>query len=115
MRLYDSRTRQRIAVLRHENEVFDASFDPDSRLLLTVSNGATAHLWDARSGRLIGTIAGHEKTISAARFSPDGRRIVTASDDGTAVVHRCAECLPYEDLMELARRGVDRLQLSPSG
>ena len=115
VRVYDSRTRQRIAVLRHENEVFDASFDPDSRLLLTVSDGATAHLWDARSGRLIGTIAGHEKTISAARFSPDGRRIVTASDDGTAVVHGCAECLPYEDLIELARRGVDRLQLSASG
>ena len=107
--IYDAHTLERIAVLRDENEILDASFDPDSRLLLTVSNSATAHLWDARSGRLVSTIGGQAKPISAAHFSPDGRWIVTASDDGTAVIHRCDECLPYEDLAELARNEVVRL------
>ncbi len=109
VRIYDAHTLQRIAVLRDENETLDASFDPDSRLLLTVSNSATAHLWDARSGRLVATIAGQAKPISAARFSSDGRSIVTASDDGTAVIHRCEECLPYADLVKLARSEVARL------
>jgi len=107
--VYDVQTRRRIAVLQDENEILDASFDPGSRLLLTVSDDNRAHLWDARSGTLVATIAGHEKTISAARFSPDGRSIVTASDDGTAVIHRCDECLRYDDLVELARRRVARL------
>ena len=44
-----------------------------------------------------------------ADFSPDGERIVTASDDRTALVHDCDECLPYDDLLDLARRRVTPL------
>jgi WD40 repeat protein len=109
VRVYDAETLRRLAVLRHENEVLEASFDRGSRLLLTVGDEDTAHLWDARSGRLITSVDGHSDTISAAHVSPDGRRIVTASDDGTALVHDCDECLPYDDLLDLARRRVTPL------
>jgi len=47
VRVYDAQTRRRIAVLHDENEIVDASFDPGSRLLLTVSDDNGAHLWDA--------------------------------------------------------------------
>jgi WD40 repeat protein len=109
VRVYDAESLRRLQVLRHENEVFEASFDPGSRLLLTVGDQDTAHLWDARSGRLITSLGGHSDTISAAHFSPDGERIVTASDDRTALVHDCDECLPYDDLLDLARKRVTPL------
>jgi WD40 repeat protein len=104
VRVYDAQRQRRVSVLRHENEALGATFDPGSRLLLTVSDEQTAHLWDARSGRLVSTIGGDADTIAAARFDPDGHRIVTASQDGTAIIHRCDECLPYDKLLALARR-----------
>jgi WD40 repeat protein len=109
VRIHDAETLRLVRVLRHENEVFEASFDRRSRLVLTAGDEDRAHLWDARSGRLIASVGGHSDTISAARFSPDGGRIVTASDDWTAVVHDCDECLPYDDLVDLAARRVTPL------
>jgi WD40 repeat protein len=109
VRVHDAGTLRGIQVLRHENEVFHASFDRRSRLVLTAGDDDSAHLWDARSGRLIATLEGHSDTVSTARFSADGGRIVTASDDLTAVIHDCDECLPYDDLLDLARKRVTPL------
>jgi WD40 repeat protein len=109
VRVHDAETLRLVQVLRHENEVSQASFDPRSRLVLTAGDEDNAHLWDARSGRLITSLDGHSDTTSTARFSRDGGRIVTASDDWTAVIHDCNECLPYDDLLDLARRRVTPL------
>jgi WD40 repeat protein len=109
VRVHDAETLRRVQVLRHENEVFQASFDRRSRLVLTAGDADTAHLWDARSGRLIATVAGHSDTVDSARFSTDGGRIVTSSDDFTAVIHDCDECLPYDDLLDLAHKRVTPL------
>lgn len=107
--VYDAKTRRRVSVLRQENEVRGGSFDPSSRFVLSASGSRGAVLWDARSGRLVSTLGGHAGTVWRARFSPDGRRIVTAGEDGIAVVHRCDQCLPYDELLELARRRVTPL------
>ncbi|HEX8743522.1 MAG TPA: TIR domain-containing protein [Thermoleophilaceae bacterium] len=107
--VYDAKTRRRVSALRKESDVRGGSFDPGSRFLLSASADQGALLWDARSGRLVSTSDGHTGTVWAARFSPDGRRIVTAANDGTAVVHRCDQCLPYDELLDLARRRVTPL------
>jgi WD40 repeat protein len=44
-------------------------------------------LWDAESGRALGSLSGHQGGVSIAAFSPDGKRVVTAGDDGTARVY----------------------------
>jgi WD40 repeat protein len=60
------------------------AFLPHGRRILTANGDATARLFDARSGTLLGTLKGHRNALTDARFSPDGRRIVTSSLDLTA-------------------------------
>jgi WD40 repeat protein len=64
--------------------VQSAAFSPDGTRIVTASTNRTARLWDARSGRVVGTLKGHTHQLTSAAFSPDGTRIVTASKDDTA-------------------------------
>jgi eukaryotic-like serine/threonine-protein kinase len=62
-------------------------FSPDSSLLATASNGATAiQLWAVRDGAdaIPRSLLGLESTINHLEFSPDGGRLAAASEDGTA-------------------------------
>ena len=43
-------------------------------------------LFDAGTGRPVGTRDGHRGWVTAVRFTPDGRHLVSGSADGTAVV-----------------------------
>jgi WD40 repeat protein len=72
--------------MRHDGEVYAASFSPDGRRVVTASRGKTARVWDAESGKPVGEPMRHEGDVHAASFSPDGKRIVTASDDRSARV-----------------------------
>ena len=67
--------------------MLSAAFSPDGKRIVTASGDNTARLWDAATGKQIGTpLAGHESWawVHSAAFSPDGKRIVTASADKTA-------------------------------
>lgn len=65
------------------NYVWNLSFSADGTRLLAATANDTAELWDAGSGKLLGTLSGHSQTVEDASYSPDGRRIVTSSDDRT--------------------------------
>jgi WD40 repeat protein len=77
---------QRFSPLRgHGDKVRSAAFSPDGLRIVTASDDRTARIWNARTGRAIGSpLEGHAKQVNSAAFSPDGTRIVTASDDQTA-------------------------------
>jgi WD40 repeat protein len=70
--------------MRHEGKVWAVAFSPDGKTVLTGSMDGTARLWDARTGRPIGTPLHHRGRVRAVAFSPDGRRILTACGDNTA-------------------------------
>jgi len=50
--------------------------------VVTASADHTARLWDGRTGKLLGVLAGHTDAVVEAAFSPDGTRVMTTSDDG---------------------------------
>jgi len=75
-----------LLTLPHADFVSDARFSPDGTRAVTASRDKTGKLWDASTGKLIGSLEGHRDRVMAAHFNPDGSRVVTASIDGTAAI-----------------------------
>jgi pentatricopeptide repeat protein len=85
-RLWNAQSGSLIRVLTvHQGSVKWASFSPDGRLVVTASEDSTAHVLDARTGRVLHTLK-HGSTVFSAIFSPDGRYVATASRDRSARV-----------------------------
>nr|WP_295129755.1 AAA family ATPase [uncultured Roseateles sp.] len=74
---------------RHQGDLRDLNFSPDSRRLVTASVDRTARVWDVSDlkadpsppSRELG--GGHSSSVSSADFSPDGQFVVTAGADGS--------------------------------
>jgi WD40 repeat protein/serine/threonine protein kinase len=108
-KLWDAASGELIVSLVHQDYVRHATFSPDGARILTASwtdslpntidqrTYVTAQLWDAASGKLIGSSAGPEiaevwscttRTGGCVygAFSPDGTRMLTANNDNTAML-----------------------------
>ena len=59
-----------------------AAFSPDSTHVVTTSDDGAARIWDARTGRPVGSPLKHPYDVAvAAEFSADGQQVVTTSGD----------------------------------
>jgi hypothetical protein len=85
--------------MRHDGEIWAASFSPNSRRVVTASADKTARVWEAASGRPVGESMRHDGWVLAASFSPDGRWVLTASEDKTARVWEVASGRPVGEPM----------------
>ncbi|HEU4557954.1 MAG TPA: hypothetical protein VFS20_08900 [Longimicrobium sp.] len=63
-----------------DREMSGALFSPDGRHVLTIMWHGEMELWNARTGALLGPLAGGGGDVTHAAFSPDGTRLVTSSD-----------------------------------
>jgi eukaryotic-like serine/threonine-protein kinase len=61
---------------------FAMAFSPDGRYLVTGGGNEALQIWDAGSGREIGTLGTHEQDIQGVVFSQDGKYLASASGDG---------------------------------
>ena len=102
-RIWDSQTGETLQVLRgHAGTVFDASFSPNGRWVVTAGPG-TAGLWDARTGEYVYFLQGHKGGhLTAAEFRGSGR-VVTSGADGVRTF-LCDTCGGLTELLRLAER-----------
>ena len=66
----------------HQKKVWDVSFSPDGKLIVSASIDETVKLWTVE-GKLIKTIKAHTDGVISISFSPDGKFFLSASQDGT--------------------------------
>jgi WD40 repeat protein len=86
-RLWDSRTGEPLATLRHRDVVTDAVFSPDGLRVATASDDGRAGLWDARTGApiaFVGRTPGAD--VTGLAWSRVGSRLVTTTHDGYVLV-----------------------------
>ncbi len=83
--------------VRTEGGVWSMTFSPEGAHFVTLA-GDVAHLWDAASGQMTGTLR-HDGPIKAAAFSANGLALATASNDGTARMWSTATGDPYGEPM----------------
>jgi WD40 repeat protein len=76
VQLYSGRSMTTGPTLRHPQVTF-ASFSDDGTRIVTTGKDRVARVWDARTTRLMRSIA-HGGAVQEAVFSPDGRQILTA-------------------------------------
>ncbi len=53
---------------------------------MTGSEGKTAKVWDAETGKELLTLSGHKSYVNSVAWIPDGKRLATAGTDNTAKV-----------------------------
>lgn len=94
--------------------VHSASYSPDGKRIVTVSNRKTLKAWDAVTFREIGTLEGHTDRVLTASYSQDGKRIVTASGDRTATIWN-AETFHELGILENVGTEVQSASYSPDG
>ena len=65
-----------------ESEFMAVAFHPKSGHLVTGQQDGTIRVWDARTGRELGTVGIHKRPMRALAFSRDGSHLASASVDG---------------------------------
>ncbi|MFZ4765553.1 MAG: toll/interleukin-1 receptor domain-containing protein [Roseimicrobium sp.] len=68
----------------HDSGVNCASFSADGKRIVTGSYDHTARIWDAATGKAVGSPMHHASKVELAVFSPNGRFVVTVSDDNSS-------------------------------
>jgi WD40 repeat protein len=97
-RIWDAASgRSRLVIHAYESappkqfEGVHAVFTPDGKRVVTSAHwNDSAHVWDARTGRRIATLAGHAGGLYGIGVSPDGRFVVTTSFDNTTRIWEIA-------------------------
>ncbi len=78
--------------------VFDVTFTPDDRGVVTVGADGAARVWDLATGRPLGEPFRHRDVLHSVAISPDGKTVATGSTDRTARLWKVPA--PFEDEVE---------------
>jgi WD40 repeat protein len=125
IRLWNLSTHQPIGspLKAHVKEVFSLAFSPDGMVLASGSCGAGGKfcakgeiiLWNVRTGKVLGSLAGHDEEVNSLAFSPDGKVLASGSPDGKIILWQVDTRQPVESLDHPDVSSVFSLAFSPDG
>jgi len=124
--VWDSRVGKKLFTLTgHQKAVRRASFSPDGKRILSISDDGTVCLSDIEdlytkqepSYKIVSPefkLTGHKKHVRSVAYSPDGSRILTAGVDGTA---RLWNAVDGAEIYVISENGetVEQASYSPDG
>ncbi len=68
---------------KHAERVFDLTFTPDGKTVISAGSDGTIKLWDVTSRTLKKTLSGHTSEVDFLALSADGKTLASGSKDGT--------------------------------
>jgi len=116
IRVWDFATGKELHPPEGPRSAMDAlAFAPDEKTFASSGfrNNAAIHLWDAASGKFLGTLTGHDKTsyVRAVQFTPDGRLVSGGGDSTIRVWDVAAAKELFQFKLHEPRAGEERLQV----
>ncbi len=93
--LWDAGTGKLVKGLKHDDGIHDAAISRDRALLVTGSKDNTARLWEANTGKPVGSPLPHGAPVRAVAFSPDSRLVATGGEDCAVRLWDVATVTPF--------------------
>jgi WD40 repeat protein/serine/threonine protein kinase len=103
VKVWDTRTGRTSYVLPRGGENFAVAFSPGGRHLVTGGADRVVSVWEAASGREVGTLGAHDRQIRGLVFSRDGRRLASASSEGTVKIWDAAHLTEHQEPLAVLR------------
>jgi WD40 repeat protein len=73
----------------HERAIFDLTWSPSGKYLVTIGYEDDAFVWDAASGKLHGRLTGHTSRVAGLAWLPGNKGLITGCWDRTLRVWDC--------------------------
>ncbi len=106
----------KIATFIHSDEVWNAEFSPDGRLLTTVSNDNIVRTWDVASRSIVSQTAKFQGAWKAAYF-PDSKRVAVSASSAANPVVKVLNAETSGEILTLSghMKRVRAVDVSPDG
>lgn len=110
--VWDVATRQPLYIMRHDDELVNAVWNPQETRILTWGLDDTVRAWDAENGAALGVYDGSESRIGGVVWHPDGIQVAIWGDDSTV---RIWDAQTGEILHELTHNDLRGAAWHPDG
>lgn len=88
VKLWNVRTREELATLKHNSGVFAIDFSPDGQFLATGDGTGWLNVWDVQRRQIVIQFKCDSTAVYAVKFSPDGELLTGAGYTGKAELRK---------------------------
>jgi WD40 repeat protein len=73
--------RAKVRLQGHQASTYWVCYSPDGKRIVTAAHDRTVRVWDAASGKELGSLPNQNGMVRKISFSPDGRRVAVLASD----------------------------------
>lgn len=84
--LWDAATMTKLARFEYEAVVWNVSFSPDGRWLVSTHGDGAIVIWNVKDRKRVANLNGQAAAVRGVAWSPDGKQIASASEDESVII-----------------------------